>query len=127
MVSYNIEIDDELQLIRTVVTGTIKAGNGEHIITESRNAATENGYDILYDMTGSAAKISITSWFQLPRTLDVFKHATARLIKAAIIIPQDDQSIENYKFFETVTRNLGLSIKVFFTEGEALKWLDRKS
>jgi hypothetical protein len=127
MISYTIRTDDELQLIYTVVTGTIKAGNGEHIIIESRNAAAENGYDILYDMTGTVTKVNLTSWFQLPRTLDVFKQAAARLIKAAIVIPQDDSSVKQYKFFETVTRNLGLSVKIFFTEEEALKWLDRKS
>lgn len=127
MVSYTIEIDDELQLIYTVVTGTISREIGEKIITESRIAAAENGYDILYDMRVSKTEVNIASWFQLPRTLDVFKHANARLVRAAIVISKEDDSVEQYKFFETVSRNLGFSIKICFDEEEALRWLDRKN
>lgn len=127
MVSYTIEIDNDVQLIRVEVFGEILQNDGERIITEARTAAGENGYDIVYDMRRSNTKVSILDWFRLPRNLDVFMQAKARLIRAAVIISKDDESLEEYRFFETVTRNLGFSLKIFFNEEDALVWLDRKT
>lgn len=127
MVSYTIDQDKENQLIRVEVVGVITEGNGEKIITEARSAAGETGFDILYDMRRSSSKINISGWFRLPRNLDVYKAASARLIKAAVLISKDDKSVDDYMFFETVTRNLGFRLKIFFDEDDALLWLDRKT
>ncbi len=126
MVSYSIKLDNDLQLVRVEVIGVLNQTAGKQIITEARSAASENGYDLLYDMRRCAIKVSISNWFRLPRDLDVFKQAAARLVKAAIVISKTDKAIDEYIFFENVARNLGFSLKIHFTEDEALPWLDRK-
>ncbi len=125
MISYRIDIDDDLQLIRVEVSGVVTKNTGKEIITKARVAASEHGYDILYDIRRATIKVSTTSWFNLPRELDVFNHEGARLIKAAILIEKEDKAIDEYLFFENVVRNLGFSFKVHFSETEALRWLDR--
>jgi hypothetical protein len=58
----------------------------------------------------------------LPRRLAVYKNMKTRRNKTAIVVTAGRQ--ENvYRFFETVASNMGLWIKIFLREEDALEWL----
>ena len=46
-----------------------------------------------------------------------------RRFRDAIVLPRDEIARANLNFFETVTRNRGLNVRVFDTRDEALMWL----
>lgn len=127
MASYKLELNNSLSYIRVEAFGDIEQEMGEKIITEARTLASENNYDILYDMRAASSKVQLSDWFHLPRTLDVYRHKKARFISAAVLLAPDEKMPDQYKFFETVVGNLGFRLKIFFEENEALEWLAKKN
>ena len=123
MDSFNISLNHELKLIRVTAAGEIFQADGERIITAAREAATKNGYDILYDIRQATTTVSFASWFNLPRKLDVFKDLSVWRFKAAVLASPSDKAVDDYKFYQLVTGNIGLRISLFFEEKVAIQWL----
>ncbi len=126
MDSFDVSIDHARNLVRVTTIGELFQADGEKIITIARTTAAELGYNALYDVRQSVTNIPIVEWFQLPRSLEVFKETKTRRIKAAVLISPND-AIDIYKFYETVMYNLRLKLRVFFNEDEALEWLTNNS
>ncbi len=122
---YTITLDEANQIVFVVVSGDIDKKLGEEIITSARIKATEHSCHILYNVTQANVKVSLTDWFFLPRTLPVLQNQKNRTIKAAVIILPGDQEVA-YNFYETVTHNVGINLRVFTNEQEAIKWLKGK-
>ena len=110
-----------MKLIRVTAAGEMFQADGERIITAAREASAENKYDILYDI--SVTTVPYASWFSLPRELGVFKEFQCMAFKAAVLASQSDKAVDDYKFYELVTGNIGLRIRLFFEENEAIEWL----
>lgn len=125
MDSLDIAIDHVQNLVRVTAVGDIYQADGEKIITTARQTAAQYGYDVLYDVRRSNPKVPLARWFHLPRELTVFKEATTRNIRAAILITQNSD-VETFEFYELVTQNVGLKVKIFFSEDDALDWLKKK-
>ena len=126
MDSFFVKTDHEKGLVILVATGEITKSDGEKIITVARTTAAEYKYlAALYDLRQSRTSIPIVELFQLSRNLEVYKIQEMRTIKAAILISPDDE-VDKYKFYETVTDNLGIRLKIFFDESQALEWLAAK-
>ena len=119
---YNITLDRENGIVRVVARGEIVKAMGEEIITKARTTAAEHQYHIFYDVRDTKTLVSFADWFFLPRTLDVFKKSKVRMIKAAVLISPGDHE-KAYKFYETVTHNLGMNLRIFLEENEAVAWL----
>ena len=122
---YTITLDPENLIVRIVVHGKFNKEIGEEIISNARKTASEHQYHILCDVTKAKADVSLVDWFYLPRTLPVLQNLETRSIKTAVIIAPGDQE-NDYKFYENVTYNVGLNLKIFFKEEEAIKWLIAK-
>jgi hypothetical protein len=125
MDSFFVKTDPEQGLVTLVVIGELLKADGEKIITVARTKAAEHGYAVLYDMRQSRTNIPAAELFQVPRNLEVFRDEKMRRVKAAILISPED-AVGKYKFYETVSDNLGIRLKIFFDEAQALEWLDRK-
>jgi hypothetical protein len=121
---YNIKLDNENGIVLVVARGELNKKLGEEIITNARTTAREHKYNILYDVTQATVLVSLIDWFFLPRTLPVLQNLEIRIIRAAVLIPAGDQEI-TYKFYETVTHNVGMDLRIFLKEDEAIKWLKR--
>jgi hypothetical protein len=119
---YNITLDNENKIVRVVAFGELDKKLGEEIITNARTTATEHKYNILYDVAQAIVLVSLIDWFFLPRTLPVLQNQEMRTIRAAVLIPAGDQE-RAYKFYETVTHNVGMDLRIFLKEDEAVKWL----
>jgi hypothetical protein len=125
MGEYKITLDHSNAIVRVVATGNFDKYLGDKMITKTRIAASENGYNIFCDATKAKVNVSVIDWFNLPRTLPVLQDQNIRRIKSAILIPSGKQA-ENYKFYETVTYNVGMNLRVFLDEEEAINWLTSK-
>jgi hypothetical protein len=119
---YTITLDQERGLVHVVAVGEFVRDLGDELITNARKEAVEHQYNILCDVRGSNARVALADWYYLPRRLAVYRKAKSCSIKTAIIVATGKQE-KAYRFFETVTRNLGLNIRIFFREEAALEWL----
>jgi len=119
---YSIVMDHERGLVRVRAEGDFDSNLGMELITHARKEAANHQYRIVCDVRKSRAHVSMADWFFLPRRLGAYKDFKTRNTKTALIVSPGKQ--ENaYRFFETVASNVGLRIKVFLREAEALKWL----
>ena len=95
---------------------------GEELITNARKKAAEHQYNILCDVRESRAVVSLGDWYFLPRRLAAYKNRETRTVRTAIVVSTGGQE-KVYRFFENVTSNLGLKIRIFLHEEDALEWL----
>jgi hypothetical protein len=116
---YEIIRDEEQCIIRLNVYGQLEKDVGEKIITEARTQAAENQFNILCDVRQAKVNVAFIDWFYLPRKLDVY--SKTKTVKTAILVTPGQQE-EEYSFFETVTHNLGINVKIFIQEKDALEW-----
>jgi len=119
---YTITLNHERGLVHVIAQGEFDLESGQRLITDARKNATENRYHILCDVRASRAKVNLADWFFLPRRLGVYKNWKTRNIKTAIVVTLGRQE-SVYRFFETVASNMGLRIKIFLREEDALEWL----
>lgn len=123
MPHFDISLDSERRLVIIKAFGELREKDGEKIITAARTKAMENDYNIIYDLRNATTTVLFASWYHLPRKLEVFNTQKAFRIKAAVLVSPTDKSMPDYKFYETVTENLGLKLRVFLDESEAHEWL----
>jgi hypothetical protein len=118
----SITLDAERRLARIIARGELDREQGEEIITRALSTAAEHQYNILCDVRQAVVKVTLADWFYMPRTLAIFKNEEVRAINTAILIAPGKQEDE-YKFYETVIHNLGMNLKIFLKEEDALEWL----
>jgi len=124
MDQYTVQVTDDQDLVRVFASGELSRSHGEQIITEARTLAAEHSCNILYDVRKSSPGFSIAELFFVPRELEALKDTKMRKAKAAILTSPSG-GVAKYKFYETVAANLGLSVRVFFDEDNAIDWLAR--
>lgn len=127
MHSFKIFVDHELKLVKITAIGEIFQADGEKIITLARTTAAEHRYEVLYDIRQATMTITFARWFHMPRELPVYQNAKTRRVKAAVLVSPEDKAVEDYKFYEIVTGNLGINFKIFFDEAKAFRWLRTNS
>jgi hypothetical protein len=119
---YTITLNHERGLVCVLAQGEFDYNSGGELITDARQQAAEHQYDIFCDVRESSAKVNLVDWFYLPRRLFVYNDWKTRTASAAILVSAGKQE-KAYRFFETVASNIGLQIKIFLDEEEALAWL----
>jgi hypothetical protein len=119
---YTITPDNKNGIVRVVARGELDKKLGEEVITKARMTAAELQYNILCDVRHAQVKVYFTDWFFLPRTLPIYTDNKIRLIKVALLISSGNQESE-YRFYETVTHNAGMNLRIFLKEKEAVEWL----
>jgi hypothetical protein len=121
---YTITLNKENGFAHVFAWGELTKSTGEAIITQARTEAAKHHYNIFCDARQMTIKAGLADWFFLPRKLDVYKNRKTRYIKTAILIDPGNQA-RTYRFFEMVTQNLGLNIRIFLEESSALAWLSK--
>ncbi len=119
---YTITLDHERGLVYVIAKGEFNKVLGDELITDARTKAAEQQYNIICDVKEVTLSVAFADWFFLPRRLGVYKNAETRNIKAALVVSAGKQE-KVFRFFETVTSNLGMNIRIFFHEEDALEWM----
>lgn len=126
MSSFELFLDHARHLVRITAFGEFYQSDGEKMITTARLTAADHKYNVLYDIREATTTVNFSRWFTLPRELEVFKNRKARNVKAAILASKQDKAVKEYKFYETVTANLDINLRIFFDEKDALEWVLQK-
>jgi hypothetical protein len=119
---YTIKLNHEQGLVHVIARGEFDRDLGDEMITKSRKKAANYHYNILCDVRQSTAKVAFSDWFLLPRRLAVYRNVKTRYIKTAILVARGKQE-KVFRFFETITRSLGMNIRIFLQKEDALEWL----
>ena len=119
---YTITLDHERGVVHVLGQGEFNRDLGDELITNTLKIAAEYHYSILCDARQLKANVGFSDWFLLPRRLAAYRNLKTRYIKTAIVVTRGKQE-KVYRFFETVTRSLGMNIRIFVGEKDALEWL----
>ena len=86
---------------------------------------------ILIDAREASLPLSIMQIWQIPRILAKLAQQTSRYhdgsfynTRRAVVVSEDNDS---WRFFETVTRNLGHAVKIFTDLAAAVAWLKEET
>jgi len=107
--------------VRVTAWGDLPKELGKEIITKARKRAAKANYSILCDVSRASLQVALADWFYLPRRLEVLREKPTRDVKVALVV--STESKEDYKFYQNVATNVGLTLGVFLTEEQALAWL----
>lgn len=123
MFSYRIDTDHERGIVRVSASGEAGLEEARKVITEARTTAAESGLPLLYDLRDVAVDVSLTEWFYLPRELEVLRDERTVGTRVAAILGSDPKQRAGYELYEAATHNIGLTVKLFYDEDEAVSWL----
>jgi hypothetical protein len=119
--TYVISEDEDNHLVNLVVNGSLNKNEGEKVIKETRELATEKQCGILCDITNATFNVTMADWFFLARNKDVFPSVSTE--KTAILINPGNWKL--FKYVEDVTQNVGMKIRVFRKKEDAMAWLKK--
>lgn len=125
MDTLEFRIDRERKRLVAEVTGEVDSDTTALIITTARKLAATHGCGLLYDLRNAIPTLSVTSMFNMPRELEVLQSRGTAAIAAAIVY-SEGPSEESARFYETVSRNVGLNVRAFPDEAKANTWLDEQ-
>ena len=120
---YTISVDPERGYVYVVAKGEFGRHLGDELITKARLVAAKHQSNILCDVRQAQISVKLADWFFLPRRLGVYQDASTRGIKTALVIAAGKQE-RFFGFFETVASNVGINIRIFLREAEAVAWLN---
>ena len=119
---YTIKIDTVRKVVRVLVSGIFDAEEAPRMTTEARRAASDSGLNILYDLrSASSCKLENSDIFWWPRTIPALKTPGATRVRVATVYAAAQKPAVD--FWETAFRNVGLAVRAFEDEDDALGWL----
>ena len=119
---YTITVDQERGFVYVVAEGEFERNLGDELITSARQEAAKRQTNILCDVRQATIRVTLADWFFLPRRLGVYKNTKTRGIETAIVVAGGKQE-RGFRFLETVTNNVGMNIRIFLAEEDAVAWL----
>jgi hypothetical protein len=122
--SFSVTYDAEVGLIAIIVKGAIDHSVVREIAAEVARLAQEHGCGlVLTDTRETTLTLSVTDLYDLPK---IIAKMLAELglpvpgLKRALVVPD---ALDDFAFFETVSRNRGQNVMLFRDMDEAKKWL----
>jgi len=123
IIPWEVKYDSNLRIIETNYTGNMNKDELAKAIDETISSAIVNStYKLLADclyLTGGHNLFDLYELADISKIKDFVKY-----VKEAVIIPENQGTIEKVKFWETACLNRGMNVKIFNTRKEALEWLN---
>ncbi len=124
---FEVNYDQENDCVIGRLTGVID----RQTITDQANEASRvvsqwNCARILNDLQGAEPAISTMGIFSIPEELQrvgLGPGDGAPVLKRAIVVSGDSESLQDYRFFINTAKNGGLDIELFTDMDEAMSWL----
>jgi hypothetical protein len=113
-----MSFEEDTGIIHCLVKGPLDNSSALPIISEAINLGRENNcVRFFYDFRKARLKMTTMELYLLPRAFEYEKNH-----RCAVLIRKNYEA-ENWRFFETVGRNLGIEIRMFVNESKAKTWL----
>ncbi len=117
--SYSLSYDRDTDCIVMVFENTVDIGVIKEAAPRVARLCEETGCRrILNDMRVAVIDVSIAQIPESPRIMD--ESHLSRMTKRALVLPKN---FSEAHFLETMTRNRGHNLRVFFDMGKARAWL----
>jgi hypothetical protein len=115
--SYELNVNEESGILELRSYGPVSREEIAESMTEIDRLSKETCIKLLFVDSREVDK--------MPNTIDLFELTSKfpRFLKMAILIPEESELTETFKFGETVGFNRGIPIRVFVSESEAIEWL----
>lgn len=121
MAEYELTLDEERKFLRATVRGDLAKAQGRNLVVDARTRAAKVGYGILWDVRKANLQVKLADFFLLPMELKELQACSTRSVSVALLIPLHAK--DSYQFYEDVASNVGLNVKIFVDENEAITWL----
>jgi hypothetical protein len=120
--SWNICVHPGFPIVEIVYTGVVTPQELSEAIREALSAAHEKGLTrILSDCSALRGGHSVFDLFTLAD--DLKSDRLSHVLKDAIIIPDEPESVELVRFWETTCINRGISARIFSDRQSSIDWL----
>lgn len=120
--AWKVDVLKETGVIETVYAGLMATDELREAFNMTFRKAREHGAQrFLADCRGLKGGHSVIDLYLLVEKLvsiDIL-----RTIKEALLMPTNEVSSENVRFWETAARNKGFNVRVFVDRDVALEWL----
>lgn len=118
-VPYTVEFDAKTDCIRVILRGTFDLEASRDCAGAAAEASRDNNcYRILYDGRQAVLAMPVGDLYRLPTLLEDL--GIGRSHRRALLV---SKQIEDFRFYETASRNRGYSVRVFDDEARAVTWL----
>ncbi len=85
-------------------------------------------YDLLVDVLGAEAHLSVTDLWEIAKELATIIHAhTSKRFAAKIVVLCPVEQFDHAEFFELCARNRGLNVRAFTSCEDLFAWLSESS
>lgn len=119
---WHIQYHDDPGVVETFYTGAVTAQdlNGAYLATAK--ALTEHR---CLHMLANCSELTVPpSFFDLADLVGTIIGDTVPFtFREAVVLPEKERSRLSVRFFETISRNRGLNVRIFATRDDALAWL----
>lgn len=120
--AWKVSYIPSFNIIYVKTKGDISQDEFSHQIREVETLAQKFGTNhFLFDDTELNIKLSTLEIIDISNWIKDVRDVKGSRI--AVLISLEYKRVENFMFFETVSRNRGLNVKIFFSKSEALEWL----
>jgi hypothetical protein len=123
----SVVYDAEKRLIVIEIRGRIDKALVQNLASQVAGFSKEhNCFHVLNDAREATIFLSTLEIYSLPRTIMEILSATGvdvRKFKRALVF---SKNVDDFTFFETVSRNRGQNVKLFRNIDEAVSWLLKK-
>ena len=118
---YTLKLDTGRRIVKVVFASRCDNDEVTRAVTDARSAASSQVLGIVYDMRGcEPGGMTLADAFWLPRRHPALRK-DAHKLRVAAIYP--DHMEELARFWETTSRNVGLTASAFPDEESALAWI----
>ena len=116
-ISHNLA--DKIIVIKT--EGVLDKASAGAMRNEGAELIKQHGYlrCLLDHSDAEGVVLGVLDTYSLPKIYDELK--ISRLLRMAVVVP--DRMREDLHFYETVCRNNGYSVSIFFDRNAAVEWL----
>ncbi|MCB2178835.1 STAS/SEC14 domain-containing protein [bacterium] len=123
--SHKIAFREDSNILATIFDGKVTPNEVEEVVVENLNLAIQYQTNLfLVDCRNIEDESSFAiENYETGVLLTKLSQKLPGHLKDALIQPISPLAAENLRFFETVTRNRGLNVRLFETEEAALAWL----
>lgn len=111
-----VKVNRELNIIEVILFGDVTVEDSISSLSSVEKLSKETGItNILVNSTKETSLPSIAKIYNFSSNLP-------RSIRFAVIAEEDQSTIHDLHFLETVAKNRGFLVQIFTSKNEALKW-----
>jgi len=119
---WHVEFDAASRHVEMTLSGRLSSAQlAEACDTAVGTALERDAPRVLTDCSGMQGGHDVFDLYFLARRLADHDHA--RLLREAVVMPEDPGISDMIRFWETACTNRGLHVRAFATRNEALRWL----